>query len=214
MALQTEKLGLFPLNVVLFPTALIPLHIFEERYKTLINECLTNRSEFGINFLNNGKISNVGCGAKVMQLIKRHEDGKLDVIIEGTRRFYAKEFTDGVAPYLMGTVSWLMDENDTIDQHLLLQTIDLYNELVEKVYRNGEVETIDPADYPDGASFKIAQKAGMDLQQRQKLLEINSEDERLQTLKDYLEELLPKVREAERVQDIIRNDGYLQRNKQ
>lgn len=202
------------MNVVLFPTALIPLHIFEERYKKLINECLTNRSEFGINFLDNGKISTIGCAAKVTQLIKRHEDGKLDVIIEGTRRFHAKEFTDGVEPYLVGTVNWLVDEDDTINQQLLSQTIDLYNELVEKVYRNGEVETIDPVDYPDGASFKIAQKAGMDLQQRQRLLEINSEDERLQTLKDYLEELLPKVREAERVQDIIRNDGYLQRNKQ
>ncbi|HZV12924.1 MAG TPA: LON peptidase substrate-binding domain-containing protein [Candidatus Kapabacteria bacterium] len=211
MALQTEKLGLFPLNVVLFPTALIPLHIFEDRYKKLINECLTNRSEFGISFLDNGKISDVGCGAKVTQLVKRHEDGKMDVIIEGTRRFRIDEFSDGIAPYLVGRVNWLLDEDDVINQRLLTQTIDLYNELVEKVYRNGEVGTIDPVDYPDGASFKIAQKAGMDLRQRQQLLEINSEDKRLQTLKEYLEELLPKVREAERVQDIIRNDGYLQR---
>lgn len=203
-----ESLGLFPLNAVLFPGALLPLHVFEARYKQLIGECIASGGEFGVNLMDGRKMHDVGCGARVVEVVSRYNDGRMDVVIQGTRRYRVGDLDAESQLYVTSDVEWLEDVEEEIDQTALRSAVMMYNELVTTVY-NGRQETIAVDDIDGDASFKMAQKAGLELQQRQHLLTINSENERLAYLNEYLEGVLPKIKEAERIQGIIRNDGYL-----
>src|SRR6186713_2712081 len=89
------RLGLFPLPLVLVPGERIPLHIFEPRYRELIGECLDNDSEFGLVLGDDQEIRSVGTTAAVVEVLERHEDGRLDIVVEGRERFQILEETEG-----------------------------------------------------------------------------------------------------------------------
>lgn len=204
-----ETIGLLPLSIVLFPGSSYPLHIFESRYKTLVNETLEDDSGFGINLVEDGRMFPIGCIAHIEKVVKKYDDGRMDIIVSGTERYRIKGYRSGEKPYLMAETDPFDDIDTDVDYELLDSTIGLYNQLVESVYGEAE-EPLETSDWVSGGgSFRIAQKAGLDLSIRQNLLEMRSETERLQFLKDYLEELLPKIKELEKIQSIIRNDGYL-----
>ena len=78
---------LFPLNVVLFPASKLPLYIFEERYKKMINDCMDEQSSFGINFFSDNHLYPTGCFAKVDQLVSRTEKGEMNIITKGIGRY-------------------------------------------------------------------------------------------------------------------------------
>ena len=203
-------IGLFPLNIVLFPGSLYPLRIFEPRYKQLIRETIDSDGAFGINLVEENKMANVGCLAKVDKVVHVYPDGKMEIVVIGTERFRIDSYHDGDKPYLVAEVNTFDDEtNAPPDFELLENTIRLYNQLAEVVY--GEAEPLlEPSQWiTGGAAFRMAQKSGLDLSLRQKMLEMLSEDERLSFLHNYLTELVPKVKEYETMQALSRNDGYL-----
>ncbi|MGH9567915.1 MAG: LON peptidase substrate-binding domain-containing protein, partial [Candidatus Angelobacter sp.] len=80
-------LALFPLDLVLFPGAPLPLHIFEPRYKEMVNECLEQKKVFGMVRARENAVAEVGCTAIVLKLNKQYEDGRLDISTEGKQRF-------------------------------------------------------------------------------------------------------------------------------
>ncbi len=203
------RLGLFPLNIVLFPESIYPLHIFEPRYKKLINTCIKEKIEFGVVLNNNGKMSDVGCSAKVFDLIKRFPDGKMDIAVMGTSRFNVKHIVDGEKPYLEAEIELIEDVKVDINAKLLFELIEIYNDIVKHL---GTIE-LHPLDktkldekYP---SFLIAQKAGLTLQQRQILLSTLNENTRLEMLREHLIQLRPMVYKHEMIEQIVKNDGYL-----
>lgn len=206
------RIPVFPLGVVLFPESRIPLHIFEDRYKKLINDAVKEHTSFGINYVEEDKLHAVGCSARVVEVLERHPDGEIDIVTEGERRYEVLEFEQGGPNQLSyATVRWLDDEPEERDIELAGETIHLFNELAEIAYKG----TIDPLDeslwnaedrFP---SFKIAQKSGLEAPQRQALLSITSENERLSMLHKFLAQLIPKVKEFETTQTLIRNDGYI-----
>ena len=102
-------LPLFPLKVVLFPRTEIPLHIFEERYKEMIGECLEQRSEFGIVLLLDEGLASIGCTAAVKQVIRKFEDGRMDILVRGQRRFELAQL-DQEKSYLRGEAQFFDDE--------------------------------------------------------------------------------------------------------
>ena len=203
-------LPLFPLQVVLFPGARLPLHIFEERYKVLVNECIKDEREFGVNLLREGEVAGVGCTALVVSVLKMYDDGRMDIVVEGKRRYRVHRTDQRKAPYLVGHVEYLVPESETIDRQLAVETIRLYNELVDLVYREN-VEAVEEGRADPELSFLLGQKAGMDLLQRQKLLESSSENHRLRMIRDYLSSVIPKLERAGEIERIIRSDGYLTR---
>lgn len=207
--MSERHLPLFPLSVVLFPASALPLHIFEERYKTLIGECLEQEGrEFGINFVHGDSFSLIGCTAVVKEVIQRYEDGRLDIVVEGRRRYEIRGVEKGMAVYSVGRVAFFEDQRENIDSPLARKTIDLFNRLVEVVYQDSQVRPIvSPA--TDCPSFVIAQKAGMDATQRQELLEMRSENQRMQKLHAYLVAAIPRLQQAQEVQRIVINDGYI-----
>src|SRR5215217_1462169 len=87
MAETIDRFPLFPLGIVLLPTEVVPLHIFEERYKTMIGECMEADSEFGIVWLSDDGLREVGCTARVTQVLEQTEDGRSNVLVAGGRAF-------------------------------------------------------------------------------------------------------------------------------
>ncbi len=203
------RVGLFPLNLVLFPGTRLPLHIFEPRYRTLIAECLERGSRFGVNLIEHGHLFPVGCLARVTTLTQKYSDGRMDIVIEGTDRFRLLNVHDGDHPYVEGDVEVIVDEPIAIDPSLVSDCSGLYNQIIQLVYGNTE-----PLFQPEelgshSPSFVMAPKSGLTNDQKQKLLEAGSENERLELLRDHLMQIVPTIRQAEHVQRIIRSDGYL-----
>src|SRR4051812_18180415 len=102
------ELPLFPLPLVALPTELVPLHIFEERYKTMIGQCIDRDTEFGVVWLSDDGLKETGCACVVERVLERHADGRLDVACRGTRPFRILERIEHL-PYPAGTVEWLSD---------------------------------------------------------------------------------------------------------
>ena len=203
-----DNLALFPVGVVLFPESTLPLHIFEERYKELINTCLDEKRQFGINLINPKNMHDVGCSAKVFRVLKKYPDGKMDVLVKGVKRYKLVSFSEEEFSYYTGEVEFFEDEDDTFDRELLLQCTDMFNQVANRI-TTVRVDEINPERVgTNKPSFLIAQKSGLSLKQRQSLLEIRSEDERLQTLIDHLNTLLPVIKETELANQLIKNDGY------
>ena len=82
-----SRLKLFPLSLVSFPTKIVPLHIFEERYKNLISDCVNDKSEFGIIYQNNNALAEFGCSMKILEIVKKYSDGRIDIITKGRNIF-------------------------------------------------------------------------------------------------------------------------------
>ena len=203
-----DNLALFPLGVVLFPESTLPLHIFEERYKELINTCLDEKRQFGVNLINPKNMHDVGTSAEVFRVLKKYPDGKMDVLVKGFQRYKLVSFSEGEFSYYTGEVEFFEDDDETFDRELLLQCTDLFNQVANRI-TTVKVDEIDPERVgTNKPSFLIAQKSGLSLKQRQSLLEIRSEDERLQTLIDHLNTLLPVIKETELANQLIKNDGY------
>src|ERR671935_3250221 len=89
------ELGLFPLGIVLLPGERVPLHVFEERYKELIGECLALDDEFGFLYADESGLREIGCRASVIEVLERFEDGRLNIVVEGRTRFRIVRHTGG-----------------------------------------------------------------------------------------------------------------------
>ena len=207
-----SRIPLFPLGVVLFPESRVPLHIYEDRYKKLVEETLATNGHFGINYVEEDRLHSVGCAAHVVEITERHPSGELDIITEGERRYEVMELEqNGPDQLSYAIVRWLDDVSEERDMKLTDETIELFNELTRVAYK-GSIDPLDESVWanPDKLpSFKIAQKSGLEAPQRQALLSITSENERLTMLHSFLAQLLPKVKEIETINDLIRNDGYI-----
>lgn len=102
MALQQLTIPMFPLNVIILPGETKTLHIFEERYKQLVSDCIDNDAHFGIPFVHQKQMGNYGIEVKISNVIKRFDNGEMDIVIEGVRVFKLIEFTAVLSPKLYG----------------------------------------------------------------------------------------------------------------
>ena len=208
------EIPLFPLSAVLFPNSKLPLYIFEERYKILINKCLKSSEEFGIIFYSENRLSETGCTAIVTELTSKAENGEMNIIVTGIRKFTLTEYYTIPDGYLTGKVCFTEEKLYGINETLLRDCVINFNRLAELVYK-GSVSMIDPEDikWKSGnnfVSFKIAEKCGINLLERQKLLEMDNENTRLEYLMNFLEKILPEIEKAGKISDIIKSDGYLE----
>ncbi|OGU57811.1 MAG: hypothetical protein A2X64_00980 [Ignavibacteria bacterium GWF2_33_9] len=203
------KIGLFPLSIVLLPNSTMALYIFEERYKTLINECWENQKPFGIVLQLPNKNYKIGCTAFVADIMNVKPNGNLEILISGRNRFKIAKIYENEAPYLVADVNWFDDKEEIIDNELLGQALTIYNEIAQKVteFKIPEIH-IDEITV-NQPSFLIAQKSGLSIEERQKLLEISSENERLNTLLTHLKTIWPLIEKSEIIKILSKNDGYL-----
>lgn len=205
------RIGLFPLNLVLFPESIYPLHIFEERFKLLVNECISRNEKFGIVFSSGIELASYGCTAKVHQIIKKYPDGKIDISVKGYDRFKLIALEEDNTSYSKADIEIVDDITETIDEELLDDCIDLFNFITNKIPVFRVQKTTKDELIGVRASYYFAQKVGLIGKQKQHLLELNSENLRLDYLRNHLLNIKPSVSKAIEIEKIIRNDGYLPR---
>jgi Lon protease-like protein len=203
---------LFPLGLVLLPQMPLPLHIFEERYKVLIGECLANNKEFGIVYLNGTDIQAIGCTASIQKVLKRYEDGRLDILTRGENRFEISEMYDH-KPYLEAGITLFDDEledNTTASQKLADNGMNLLRQFagisgVQSEYGFAEIMDI------KSISFLIAGCEGFSYEEKQKFLEMSSTSERLEKSVGSLAKIIERTKITAEIQKIIGGNGNMRR---
>src|SRR5512138_3183307 len=140
---MADLLPLFPLDLVLFPGTPIPLHIFEERYKEMIGECLAQKRPFGVvRAMATQAVAEVGCTADIVEVVKKYDDGKLDIVCEGRRRFEVVQL-DQERSFLRAEVNFFDDEPDSPSADDASKAITSYTELMKLVDSEGETPEAD-----------------------------------------------------------------------
>jgi Lon protease-like protein len=204
--MRVSDIPLFPLNVVLMPGAPLPLHIFEERYKQLVNECLESESEFGMVLADESGTRRVGCTAKIVELVERYEDGRMLILVEGSRRFRLNNILTG-KPYYVGEVEYLEEEPEEEVTTLAEECIALLERVVEAATEGSVGIEINPP-YRN-LSFAIAGRIEFDLEARQQILEITSEKERLEKVRELLSTAAERLERERQAREKAQKNGHL-----
>lgn len=174
----------------------------------LMAESIRDEREFGIILVEGDALRPVGCTASVTEVTRRYDDGRMDIVVSGRRRFALERIANPKAPYIIGEVRFLEQAREEDHPGLRARAAELYNEFVGRAYKD-DVGPVDPAHAGPELSYRLAQKAGMELADRQRLLEIPLESERLRKVIEHLERVIPLLDRIESVERIVRNDGYL-----
>jgi Lon protease-like protein len=195
---------LFPLSLVALPGEYVPLHIFEARYRTMIEHCLRAECEFGIVWLSDEELKEVGCACAIERVLERMEDGRLNILTRGTRPFRLLERQDHL-PYPAGSVEFLDDvqEDGGGEDALAQEARRAYAELVEaatdKEPEREELESM--------SAYAMAATVEFGLDAKQGLLELRSERARLRLLAQLLRAALTRLEVVSRAQERARSNG-------
>ncbi len=210
--INESVIPLFPLGLVLFPQMPLPLHIFEERYKVMINECIEMKKEFGVVLFNGTQIQDIGCTALIIKVLKQYDDGKLDILCVGQRRFFIKKLLEKKS-YLESEVIFFDDEIEQITEEweetaargvqLLWQTeIEPNTEEARRLLKKMRYKDI---------SFLIAGSDGFAPEEKQVFLEMTSTFDRLKKGTRSLEKIIERNMVTQQIQNIIGSNGNVRK---
>jgi Lon protease-like protein len=201
-----NRIPLFPLGLVLLPGMSLPLHIFEERYKLMIAESLEASVPFGIVWFDGQSIRSIGCTARVMHVLHRYEDGRMDILTRGERRFFTEALVEE-KPYIEADVRFIEDAEETNDLEALKEARTLLSKLREAGHLPEAIEALDFAGSHQ-LSFAIPALEGFTHAERQRFLEMLSSSERLQKGVEALIQIFERVQVTEQIQKIIGGNGH------
>jgi Lon protease-like protein len=185
---QAADFPLFPLGMVALPSEEVPLHIFEERYKLMIGECIAEQKEFGIVLRHeDDSLHEVGCALTVDEVLDQMDDGRLNIMCRGTRPFRIIEKTED-RPYPSATVEFLTDNASDADG-AGAETRSVYAEL----YTEATEREIPAEDLLDLSSYEMASTVDFGVEAKQTLLELRDEAARLSMLESLFRAALKRV---------------------
>ena len=193
---------LFPLRLVALPGELIPLHIFEERYRTMMARCLDEESEFGIVCADDSGQRETGCACEISEVLERFDDGRLNLVARGTRPFVI-ESEQADLPYPAGSVRFLDDAREESDPDLLAEVHEAYADLI----RTATDRTPDPEEIAGMSAYAMAGTVEFGLDDKQELLEARSESQRLRRLLALIRGAVRRMGVVERAQAVARSNG-------
>jgi len=193
---------LFPLGIVALPGELIPLHIFEERYKTMMNECLRDEREFGIVWLSGDGLREMGCACEIDRVLERMDDGRMNLVARGTRPIRVLE-RQGHLPYPAGVVEFVADRKDEIDPELLRAAHEAYAELVKRATDRDP----DDLELAEMSAYGMAATVDFGLDAKQGLLDLRSENARLRLVTRLFRAALKRLEFVDRAQERARSNG-------
>ena len=199
---------LFPLGVVLLPQMELPLHIFEERYKVMINECLEQDREFGVVHYDGTNIHSIGCTAKILGVVKHYEDGRMDILTRGETRFAIKDM-DQSRIYMQAKVLFFEDEDETAsdnDAILSGEVIHLLKDLDRISQTRRDYNALTNLDLKR-LSFLIPSTEGLTPEERQHFLEITSPRQRLTKCMAILKTVIQRMKITQKIIKIIDGNG-------
>jgi Lon protease-like protein len=198
---------LFPLGIVALPSESVPLHIFEDRYRRMIEQCLEGApgsldGQFGIVWLSDEELKQVGCTCEIEEVLERMDDGRMNILARGIRPFRLIERQDDL-PYPAGVVEFLTDVEEAPDADAAAPARELYRELVKQAtdreIEEPELEQMD--------AYRIAATVEFTADAKQQLLELRSENARLRLLTVLLRDALERLEVVERAQARARSNG-------
>lgn len=201
-----ERFPLFPLAIVCLPGEVVPLHIFEERYKTMIGECLAEERPFGIVWLGQRGLSEVGCMVEITEVLDRMPDGRLNILVAGRVPFRLLARVDDL-PYPAGDIELLEDEDDDVDDEAAARARERYGELLERATDTRP----DEARLEELGAYEMAATIDLGPDVKQDLLEERSEGARMRALADLLEEALRRIELVEDAGERARSNGKVRR---
>ncbi|HTB50958.1 MAG TPA: LON peptidase substrate-binding domain-containing protein [Solirubrobacteraceae bacterium] len=197
-----EDFPLFPLDIVALPTESVPLHIFEDRYRTMIEECIDGESEFGIVWLSDDELKPVGCACSIERVLEREDDGRVTILVRGTRVFRLLERQDDL-PYPAGVIEFVSERDELPDKELEQEARDLYAELVEQATDR----TLDQEELAGMSAYGMAGTVDFGTDAKQELLELRSENARLHLLTLLFRAAIKQMELVERAQLRARSNG-------
>jgi Lon protease-like protein len=193
---------LFPLGLVALPSELIPLHIFEERYKAMMARCLEEESEFGIVWLADDGLRPIGCACEVAEVLERMPDGRLNLVARGTRVFRIEARQEELA-YPAGTVEFLTDRPEDVDGEASDAAHSAYADLVEQA-----TDRIpDPDEIAGMTAYEMAATVEFGLDAKQGLLDLRSESARLKLVTRLFRAAMRRLDFIDRAQARARSNG-------
>jgi len=203
-----QIIPLFPLGVVLLPQMELPLHIFEERYKVMINECLEQDRVFGVVYYDGTDLRSIGCTAKILDVVKQYEDGRMDIVTMGKTRFVIKDM-DQSRIYLQAKVLFFEDEHEATsdkDSTLAGKVVHLLKEFDRISLTDRDYNSLSDMDL-NQLSFLLPSIQGFTPEERQQFLEITSPRVRLTKCTLVLKTVIQRMKINLRITKIIGGNG-------
>ena len=184
------KIPLFPLDVVLFPGAPLPLHIFEDRYRDMVRRSIAQAQVFGVVCASREGLAVIGCTARIVRTLQEYPDGRSDVLTEGVDRFEIQHLDDSQA-YLQADVTLIADDGREADREMRELCLAMHFEVLELA--GAEVKHIG-VDLNAPISFQVAWSLPAELAFKQELLSMRSDYDRTERLLSFYQAVLPKLR--------------------
>ncbi len=203
--MRPERIPLFPLNVVLLPGAALPLHIFEPRYRAMVKNCLEEKSEFGILLSLPKGVARVGCTAEILNVAKRYEDGRMDILTAGRAPFRVVELLTE-DPLLEGHVDYLEDRENAANPRIQRELVELFEACYTLIF--DDYPKILQGAEPEEISYLVAATLPMELLWKQQILELRSEADRQERLVAYLREWCPHLQKKEAMRQRAGGNGH------
>ncbi len=198
----SREFPLFPLGLVALPGELIPLHIFEERYLTMMAACLEAESEFGIVWLSDDGLREIGCACAIERVLERTEDGRMNLLARGTRPFRVLE-RQGHLAYPAGVIEFVEDRVDSPDRQLADNARAAYADLVKRATdREPEEQELDQM-----TAYEMAATVDFGLEAKQGLLDLRSENARLRLVTRLFRAATKRLDFVDRAQARARSNG-------
>ena len=214
-----RDLPIFPLSIVLFPGVPLPLHIFEQRYRQMLNDIRVSNNLFGISYFDVSTsqqeippAGHIGCVAEVSET-QTLPDGRSNILTVGVIRYQIEEYVERGDPYLVARVSFFEDAED--DNELLRNSSREVAETFTRIARAVRTINDERASLPDISdtepqqlSFLVAAAMEVDTELKQELLEMRSTSERLRRLRDMLARAVSSYEERARIHEMAKGNGH------
>jgi Lon protease-like protein len=197
-----SEFPLFPLGLVALPGELVPLHIFEDRYKAMMNRCLTTEDEFGIVWLSDDGLRDIGCAMEIEKVLEQLEDGRMNLLARGTRPVRVLE-RQAHLPYPAGIVEFIEDRPEEPDDELAAAARAAYADLVHRA-TDRELEA---AELDSMTAYAMAATVDFGLEAKQGLLDLRSENARLRLVARLFRAATKRLDFVDRAQARARSNG-------
>lgn len=216
--LGLERLPIFPLPLVLMPGEIIPLHIFEPRYRQMIEDLPATRNIFGINFYDPSEdfdrptAGSVGCSAEVSN-IQPLEDGRSNMIVQGVVRYRIVEYFDGMTPYNFASVEYFEDSSN--DKNLVEdaanEVFDLFRRVADAAFKmsgnRGQLPEIPRAE-PEMLSYLVAAAFNLENELKYNLIKMTSTLERLERIRGILQRSVEQIEDGAELHRVAQTNGH------
>jgi Lon protease-like protein len=197
-----QEFPLFPLGLVALPSEMVPLHIFEERYKTMMNECLSGEREFGIVWLSDDGLREIGCACRIERVLERTDDGRMNLLTRGTRPFRVLE-RQGHLAYPAGVVEFLFDRDEPVRSEIQAEAHEAYGELV----RRATDRDPEAAELAEMTAYEMAATVDFGLEAKQGLLDLRAENARLRLVTRLFRAAIKRLDFVDHAQARARSNG-------